>query len=80
MIRPLARGTPAFLKSMVAPLQKRNTARMGIAPDFHRWVVKVPSKAVQNPGKKVLTHAPISRGTTIMPPGTFFTVCRIFML
>ena len=36
MIRPLARGTPAFLKSMVAPLQNRNTARMGMAPDFHR--------------------------------------------
>ena len=52
----------------VVPLQKRNTARIGIAPDFHRWVVKVPSNAVQNWGKKVLTQAPRSRGTTIMPP------------
>mgnify|MGYP006981061438 CR=1 FL=1 len=46
MTTPLYIVTPAFLKLMVVALQKIKTARMGMAPDFHRYVVKVPSNAL----------------------------------
>ena len=36
MTTPLYMVTPAFLKLMVVALQKMNTARMGMAPDFHK--------------------------------------------
>lgn len=51
------------------------------APDFHRYVVKVPSNALHKTfPKKVLTIAPRSSGTTIKPPGIFLTACKIFIL
>ena len=81
MTTPLYIVTPAFLKFMVVALQKIKTARMGMAPDFHRYVVKVPSNALHKTfPKKVLTIAPRSSGTTIKPPGIFLTACKIFIL
>ena len=69
------------MKLIVVALQKMNTARIGIAPDFQRYVVNVPSNMVQIvPPKNVLIIAPNSNGTTIKPPGIFFTLFRMFIL
>ena len=54
--------------SMLAPMQTKKAARVGMG--LNSAPVNDP-KNLGVSGKKVLTMAPVSSGTTIIPPGTF---------
>jgi len=57
------------LTSRVAPRQTKNTARSGVRP-----VKNAPVKEPKNfpaSGARVWMTAPMPRGTSIIPPGTF---------
>ena len=76
---PFPTATPARRKFIVVALQKMNADKSGIAPDFHRYVVNVPSNFSHTSPQNVFTSAPRMSGTTMRPPGTFFTPARILM-
>ena len=67
----LRNTAPAVRSSIVAPMQKNHTARMGTVPVI-KPLVKEP-KYWPAPGEKVLQTAPSTSGTNISPPGTFST-------
>ena len=76
---PRLRTSPAWRTLICEPTQNIVIAiPVPAAPGPQREVVRPP--ICNNFGHKVLTRMPRRRGTTIIPPGTFFTVCKIFII
>ncbi len=67
-VPPFFRRYGVDLKSMLAPVQTKNTARIGSAPVNSAPVNEPKNPAV--PGAKVVISAPHNSGTTMSPPGT----------
>ena len=70
--------TPVAFKSILAPIQKNHTERIGTVPVIKPFV-KEP-KYLPVHGAKVCKIAPNRRGTSIKPPGTRVTACIIFIV
>lgn len=75
---PLAKGSPIFFTSMVAPEQNINIPTAVAAPELaKRPVVKLPICSAS--GKKVFMVQPIKSGITCIPAGNFRIVSTICM-